>query len=218
MSILLALASWVIPVLNVITLPLQYLYTHLHEFGHAVAALGTGGSNVSILVFANGSGETTAIGGIPLFVSPAGYVGATLFGSLVLYMSRNPKGARAALLLSAGVLTVGLVLWIRGDLVGLISAIVGALFLWVCARRLKGDALQVAGQFLGAYLSLASLQAVFDTFGFRGVTMGENDAQILEGITGIPASLSSLIWAAVSVAAVVTMLRLSWMDGSRPVR
>ena len=207
-----------IPVLSLITLPLQYLYTHLHEFGHAIAALATGGSEVVIRVFANGSGATEAVGGVPLFISPAGYIGATVFGSLILYMSRTAAGARRALILTAIVLGAGLILWIRGDLVGVTSAVLGALILWLCAQRLKGDGLQVTGQFLGAYLSLASLQAVFDTFGFRGEAAGENDAQILERITGIPASLSSLVWAGVSVAAVVTMLRRSWLDGSHPTR
>lgn len=218
LSILLALISWSVPALALATLPLQYLYTHLHEFGHAFAAVATGGSNVAILVFANGSGETTAIGGIPLFISPAGYIGATVIGAVLLYLSRNPQGARRALLFAAGLLAVGGLLWIRGDVVGVTTAIVWALLLWACGAKLRGDTLQFAGQFMGAYLSLASLQAVFDTFGFRGPAAGENDAQILEGITGIPAALSSLLWAGVSVATVFAMIRLAWKDESRQAR
>ena len=74
----LVIVSWVVPILSLLTLPLQYLYTHLHEIGHAIVAAGTGGHDIEIKVFANGSGVTTSLGGSQLLISPAGYVGATL--------------------------------------------------------------------------------------------------------------------------------------------
>lgn len=211
-SILLALASWVIPVLALAALPIQYLYTHLHEISHALVAVATGGTGVTIRVFADGSGVTGSFGGWQLFVSPAGYVGGTIFGAVVLFWSRSAEGARKALASIAVVLGVGLLLWIRGDLFGLISAVLGIAGLALGAKYLKGDTLAFTGQFIGAYLCLASLQAVFSIFGFGSMAMQENDAVILERATGIPAALSALLWAGISVTVVVVMLIRAWKD------
>lgn len=211
-SILLALASWVIPILALAALPIQYLYTHLHEISHALVAVATGGTGVTIRVFADGSGVTTSFGGWQLLVSPAGYVGGTIFGAAILFWSRSAEGARKALSSIAVVLGIGLLLWIRGDLFGLISAVLGIAGLALAAKYLKGDALAFCGQFIGAYLSLASLQAVFSIFGFGSMAMQVNDAVILEQATGIPAALSALLWAGVSVTVVVAMLIRAWKD------
>jgi hypothetical protein len=209
-TILLALVSWVIPFAGIVTLPLQYLYTHLHEMGHALVSQLTGGSHVQIIVFANGSGLTFSQGGSQLLVSPAGYVGATAMGALVLYMSRSADGSRNALKMISILLGIGLVVWIRGDIIGIATAVLGCVGLWIAANSLKGDALVFAGQFLGAFLSLASLQAVISIMGISSVSMQENDAVILEKVSGIPAPLSALVWAAVSVMVVAVALIRAW--------
>lgn len=218
LSIVLALASWVVPTLNLVCLPLQYLYTHLHELSHALAAIITGGGDITIKVFADGSGVTTSMGGWPLIVSPAGYVGATVLGSAILFASTTPRGAKACLLTVAVTLAAALVIWIRGDVVGVTTAAVGALLLWVAGSKLKEDNLVFCGQFLGAYLCLASLQAVFSIFGFGSVAMMENDAVILQHETGIPAQLSALVWASISVLSVGAMLVRSWKHEERAAR
>lgn len=135
----LVVLSWVVPLLAFVTLPLQYVYTHLHEAGHALAFMMSGGSGVTIRVFADGSGVATGMGGNPLLISPAGYVGATAFGALVLAMARNDRGARAALLMMAWLLALSMVLWVRGDLIGLVSGAVGILVLAGAGSYLKGD-------------------------------------------------------------------------------
>lgn len=213
LSGLLVVLSWVVPLLAMVTLPLQYIYTHLHEAGHALAFLASGGSGVTIRVFADGSGVATGLGGNPLLISPAGYVGATAFGALVIAMSKNDRGARAALLVMAWVLGIAMVLWVRGDVVGLISGIVGVAVLALAATQLKDDARLFAAQFFGLFMGLASLQAVFATLHIGQVAMGKNDAHILEEITGIPAILSAALWSAASLALVIWALRRSWSSG-----
>src|SRR5690348_13779126 len=134
---LLLLASWFIPFLNLAFRPLQLLYTHLHELGHALVAFMTGASNIQIEVFRNGSGMTTFNGGWYVLVSPAGYLGATIFGAAILLMSKNEKGAKTALAGVGAVLLFSAVFWLRGDAIGLISGIgYGVLFV-VLAASLK---------------------------------------------------------------------------------
>lgn len=212
-SILLALASWMVPFLSVVSLPLQYLYTHLHEIGHALAGVASGGQGIQILVFADGSGVTSSLGGSQLLLSPAGYVGATIFGGLMLAMASNAAGARLALRLLGGLVAMALLLWIRGDAVGLLTAVLSIVALFTMAAKLKDESALFAATFLGIYQCLASLQAVFSILNFGSVAMQENDAVILERATGIPAILSASVWSLISAAVVVTMVARSWRSG-----
>lgn len=202
--------SWVLPILALLTLPLQYVYTHLHEAGHALAFVASGGTGVTVRVFQDGSGVTTGFGGNPLLVSSAGYVGATAFGALVIALAHNERGARAALLTMAWVLGGAMVLWVRGDLVGLLSGIIGVAVLALAGTKLKGDARLFAAQFFGLFMGLASLQAVFATLRIGQVALEMNDAEILQGLTGIPAIISAVIWSAISLCLVILALRRSW--------
>lgn len=206
----LVVLSWVVPILSLVTLPLQYVYTHLHEAGHALAFMASGGTGITIRVFGDGSGVTTGFGGNPLLVSPAGYVGATAFGALVIALAHTDRGARAALLTMAWVLGAAMLLWVRGDLVGLISGAVGVLALVVAATKLNGDARLFAAQFFGLFMGLASLQAVFATLRIGQVAPEMNDAEILHELTGIPAILSAVVWSAISLSLVIWALRRSW--------
>lgn len=206
----LVVLSWVVPLLSLVTMPLQYVYTHLHEAGHAIALLASGGQDVTIRVFANGSGVTTGMGGSVLLTCAAGYIGATAFGALLLALAHSDRGARQALLTLAWVLGIAIVFWVRGDLVGLITGGVGVFVFAIAGSYLKGDSRLFAAQFAGLYLGLASLQAVFSTLNIGQVAMGKNDAQILQDITGIPAILSAVVWTLISLALMGWALRRSW--------
>ncbi len=209
-SIALALASWVVPVLALVTLPLQFLYTMLHEMGHALASSATGGHGISIKIFPDASGVTSSYDGWILAVAPAGYVGATLMGAVVLFMSRTATGAALAFRSLAIALGMAWIVYVRFDPIGMVICIVFGLLFWLVAIKMKGDGLAVLGQFVGAFLCLASLQAVFSTFGFGQVAMQENDAMILQRATGIPAVVSSLVWAVISAGAVGLGLHRAW--------
>lgn len=112
-------------------------------------------------------------------------------GAVVLFLARTEQGARAALYGIAITLGLALAMWIRGDAVGLISAVVAIALLALAARYIKGDALLATAQFFGMYQCLASLQAAFSIIGISSVVQ-ENDAVILQHATGIrPCSVPS---------------------------
>lgn len=98
---LISIALWFIPFAEVLTYPFRIFVTFIHEGGHAVAALLTGNSVMSLNVAMNTSGETyTTQGGLlsQIFVSSAGYLGATAFGALLLVLIRRAVAARLVLL------------------------------------------------------------------------------------------------------------------------
>jgi len=193
-------------------LPLQYLYTHLHEIGHAIAAAATGGEGIRIFVHADGSGVTTSLGGSQLLVSPAGYIGATALGAVLLAMSRTVTGAQRGFQGLFVIMFIAMLAWIRIGPDGIVGFITGLLFTlgfgWLAFRKPDSHTQWIA-QFLGVFLSLSAIRAVLITMGIGG-TPGEDDARILEKATGIPAWLSATLWSGVSLILAWWGLRIAW--------
>jgi hypothetical protein len=115
-----------VPLARYVLLPFTYLNTHLHEIFHALAAVATGGSVANIQVFANGEGVTRTYGGFGPIISSAGYVGASLFGSIMIIGASKANNARTWLRLLGMILLVVNVVWVRGDWVGWITGFVWA--------------------------------------------------------------------------------------------
>src|SRR5712691_4945266 len=96
-----SIALWFIPYAEVLTFPFRIFVTFIHEGGHAIAALLTGNSVQSLSIAMNASGETyTTQGGLmsQMFVASAGYIGAMLYGALLLVLIRKAVAARLVLL------------------------------------------------------------------------------------------------------------------------
>ncbi|MDG1950965.1 MAG: M50 family metallopeptidase [bacterium] len=75
-----------IPGGRVILYPFKLLVTMLHEFGHAMGAVVTGGDVDSIKINADGSGWCKTAGGSRGIILMGGYIGSALFGNFLLYM------------------------------------------------------------------------------------------------------------------------------------
>ena len=205
-----SLALWAIPYLQKLMLPLQYLNTHLHEFGHAMAGQASGGDVEFIKVMADGNGVTPVTGGSMWLIGPAGYLGAALIGSAVIWFSRTEKSAQNTLRLLAFFLGLSMLLWVRGDFVGIISGIgwIGALV--GASMYLRGNALLFAAQFVGLQQCLNSIQAVYTLLNISAFSEMHSDALVMQNNTGIPAVAWALGWCAFAMILVVISLRRAW--------
>lgn len=206
---------WNIPALGIILYPLKLFTTYVHESGHALTALLTGGDYVGFLVSPDGSGLTTSAGGITWLVSPAGYLGAALFGSLLFYLiNRFPRFVNGiAITLGLGMVIFTL-LFARADESGLPLA----LFIGVIA----GVIIMGIGMKANPLLSLlvlnilavsTALEAFFDlryVVFFTGASRGAvaNDAaNFAQHVTPwIPASVIAITWAAIAIVMFATAL------------
>jgi len=75
--------------------PLRLFVTFVHEAGHSLAALISGGQVQGFTVLPDGSGFAVTAGGNLALILPAGYLGAALFGSLLFYLTNHiPKWTR----------------------------------------------------------------------------------------------------------------------------
>ena len=66
--------------------PIHLLVTFLHELGHALGALITGGSVLALQVNEDGSGWTKTAGGNLGIILMGGYLGSALLGNILFYI------------------------------------------------------------------------------------------------------------------------------------
>ena len=214
-AVLASVATWVWAPLRWLLLPLVYFNTHVHEFGHAVAALATGGAVSHIVVFANGSGLAHIAGGSGLIVASAGYVGSTLAGCAMVLAARDPERAGRALMVAFCLLLASMVLFVRGDGIGLASGVLWLAVLWLGSRGLKGERAQFAAQFLGVQLAFTSFQSFAALFYVAARLDGHSDAKIAEQMTGLPDVFWAGLWATVSLVLVGAAMHRAWA-GTHP--
>lgn len=210
----LSIAVWAIPVARYLILPLAYLNTHFHELFHALAALATGGMPGYILVHADGSGLTPVVGGSALLVASAGYPGTAILGCILILTGRKPETATKALQVLSILLGFSLLTLVRGDIIGILSAILWIPALWFAATKLKADNLTVFTQFLGVQLCLTAIQSLFTLLNISAATDTHSDARILQELTLIPDVAWAALWTGFSLFLIFLSLKRAW----RPVR
>ena len=212
---LLAVVLSYIPYLNAVTYPIGLLVTIVHEGGHALATLLTGGRVDSMAVYADGSGVTFSLGGWGILIAPAGYIGAAAYGVLLLYLLRWRAAGRPALYASAAVVFLLTVLFIRNPF-GLVVGLA-----WTAALVLAARFLPPAGAiFLVAFLGVEALLNAFldlqTLIGLSGLLpSGHNDAVLMSRYIPLPPILWALAWAAVAVFLVFWLVRGLWRDARR---
>lgn len=80
---------WNTPALYVVLAPLRLFVTYVHEAGHGLGAVLTGGQVIRFTVSPDGSGLATTAGGTRAVVISAGYLGAAMFGSGLFYLANR---------------------------------------------------------------------------------------------------------------------------------
>jgi hypothetical protein len=175
-----------------IVYPIKIFVVILHELGHAVAALLTGGQVVSIQIFPDEGGLTTTRGGWPFVILSAGYLGSLLAGGVLLYLSSHRRRGRALMIVLAGLIALSTLLFFR-NFFGVVYGLLAAAAMFFSAYRLPGAVNFYILRFIAIASCLYALLDIrSDLFTFAPAGSGlVNDAVALSRLTGIP----SLIWA-----------------------
>src|SRR5512135_3589831 len=172
--------------------PVKIFVVCLHELGHAVAALLTGGQVVSIQIFPEEGGLTLTRGGWPFIITSAGYLGSMLLGGTLLYLSSYRRWARHLMLVLAVLMVLSTLLFFRNFFAVLYGLLVAAA-MFFSAYRLSVN----VNFYIVRFIAVASCLYVLldirsDLFapssGGQGMV---NDAAALSQLTGIPA----IFWA-----------------------
>lgn len=196
--------------------PLEYLSTFLHEAGHALAALSSGGCVESFVVQPSGGGFARTDGGFLPLVFSGGYLGTTFAGCLLLFLNAWQR-LRDKLLVLLGLIFLILGLGLGGNVFTMAYAVtVGCALLGVGLSAwptIQFHLVTTLGVLIGtdAVADLASL--VLTSLGLvawqapEGIGHNFSDADQLANLTGVPAIGWALLWTVVSVVALLGAAR-----------
>ncbi len=223
-SIGLWIISWYFPLAGYIVYPLQLFATFIHESSHALAALITGNSVMSLTVSPDASGMvwSKSSGISSLLISSAGYLGTTAFGTLLLVWMRFGYSSRLALFISSGLITVMTIAF--GFLAPFWNLLANVSFGSVIFTVFSGAVLAAGlfavakfaslkwANFALAFLSVQCLLNAFfslkDLFVISTMTDQGTDAANMAAATGIPALLWVVIWIGISLVMITVGVRL----------
>lgn len=200
---------WNVPALDFVLYPLRLFVTYVHEAGHSLAALVTGGQVVGFLVSADGSGLATTIGGSRAIILPAGYLGAAAFGSILFYtINRYPRLSETiALILGVGMIVFTLLFARPDDQTGVPVALFiglgfGGVLVYMGLRASEMINLLVLNVLavmtaLNAVLDLSYLVQFIDAS--RGMIRNDAVAFSEQVLPILSPSLVAIIWAGLAV-------------------
>jgi len=184
--------------------PFRLFVVFLHEISHGLAAVATGGSIVSIGLSFDEGGVCLTRGGWPFLILNAGYLGSLLWGALFLLLGGRRARARSAVGV-VGLFTLAVTLVYVRTWFGFLYGLATGLVLLAVATKLKPA---VSETLLAAIGATSVLYAIWDIASDVLVRhSGESDAAALARLTGVPAILWGVAWAAVSIAVLVSVLR-----------
>lgn len=108
-----AVVLWQMQDLALLTYPFRLFVTMIHELGHGLSAVLTGGSFLRFEVSKRGAGLAYTRGGARFIIIQAGYLGTALFGAALLFLThRVRRPGRVAI--GVGMLIGGLTLLYSG--------------------------------------------------------------------------------------------------------
>lgn len=189
-----------------LTWPVQLLVVFVHECGHALAAVLTGGEVRGMTIRPDLSGQTATRGGFPFLILQAGYLASAIFGAMLVTAAAHPKSARNTLLMLAVLIAGGALAFAR-PLLGttLLFAIALAAAFAVASRRAPDAAVRWGLVYLALVSALSALLDIReDLLRWNGT---RTDAVLLAERTGIPAIFWGLLWATIAVAMMLAAVR-----------
>ncbi len=165
--------------------PINLFVTVLHELGHALGGIISGGKVEYVQINADGSGKASVLGGNALIILMGGYLGSAIFGNIIFYIGvKAGKLARAALYVLGGFMLLSGVIWFS-HLFSTLTLFVfgGALITLAHKQWVMREALM--------FLGLASLIYIIRDF---NVGPSSDLALYASIIKIIPAALWMYIW------------------------
>lgn len=209
------LAPVVLIGVEAVSYPLTLFVTFIHESGHAVAALLTGGSVTGMGIGLHGNGLTSTLtsGFWSNFVmTNAGYLAGVLYGTFVLFWANRFRNAATVLRITAVVIaccTLLFTVFAHGPVskeltIGMrfFALSIGSLlavFFWCVPKWLQSEFMRdYVLNLLAVACLLRALGDIRDVYVISSGNLTDNDATALGTLTGIPGPLWAIAWAAFS--------------------
>ena len=208
-GLVVALVCWNLYPIAYVLYPFKLFVTVIHEFCHALAARLTGGNVALISIAADESGLTASLGGFRPLVVMAGYVGTAIFGGLLIWLGRNPSAARSVLQ-SIGTVVVALALFYGAGWFSLFWMFAIGAGILVVSKKASELHCHMFLLMLAVMTGLEAVLSIQDLFIVSTFADAKSDAHSMEGLTGIPAPVWSIVWGIFAVAILLFSLWYSY--------
>ncbi|MCB0211488.1 MAG: M50 family metallopeptidase [Anaerolineae bacterium] len=221
-----AIVLAVIPWLEPLNYSFRLLITLVHELGHGLAALLTGGTFIRFVVFSDGSGLAYTAGGWRFLVIPAGYLGVALFGAILIMLGRNHRWSRIAMVVIGLVMVLFSLRYgtpsiftdqlLSGVLTTVSGVFFGGLFLLV-AFKASDRWIVFLLHFIAIQAGLTAFSDIVTVIGLSvpSLTPARSDAQSMADLTYIPAIVWAVLWAIIATVFIVSAVWFTWLRPSR---
>lgn len=188
--------------------PFTLFSTWVHECGHAVMVVLTGGRVTAITIEPDTSGLTQSLmppGRIARgLVASAGYLGASAVGCLLMAAARVQKRARPILWAIGAFMLFTVVIWMR-NVFGALVVLAWGIALVALARKSSGRASRFLLSVLGIQVALNAVFSIRTLFLVKGPSDADTMARLFAG----PAWLWASAWMIASVAMLAWTLRVT---------
>jgi hypothetical protein len=190
--------------------PVKAFVVLLHELGHALAAVLTGGQVERIELSSDLGGVCWSRGGWRLIVLPAGYLGSMLFGGLILLSAARSLSDRL-LAAALGLAVLALTIVFVRSLFGIAFGFLFGAALVASARWLPGAANDLLLRFLGlASILYAAIDIKEDLI---SRTVPGSDAYAMSRELFLPPVFWGVLWMGLAVVAAGVFLYLAARSG-----
>jgi hypothetical protein len=169
--------------------PVTLFVTFLHEFGHALGGILSGGTVEGMKINLDGSGYTITRGGNQGLILMGGYLGSAILGNILFYIgARKRSQTQTTLIVLAVCMAIAGVMWYQ-SLSSTVVLLVFALALLLIASRTNWD------QDVLMFLGLAAVLYIIEDFNVGP----QSDLAMYEKVVGIfPAQIWMYIWLAIA--------------------
>lgn len=200
---------WYIPHAGIILYPFKLFATFVHEFGHAIMALITGGNVHKLVINPDSSGFTTTSGGFRFLILSGGYLGSTFVGALLLVLgSSESESITKFSLISIIVIMIGAIIFFVRDPFTLITTIIFIGLIIAMMVKVGKTINNLFLNFLAMQCCFYSLYNINVVFGLSMSGHGQNDAAMLQELTFIPAPIWAIVWLGLSFITFWFVLKL----------
>ncbi|RDA92166.1 hypothetical protein CP533_5588 [Ophiocordyceps camponoti-saundersi (nom. inval.)] len=187
---------WNVPYLRMVLWPFKMLVIAFHEFGHAITAILTGGKVDSITLDPREGGVTQLRGGIGFITLPAGYLGSSIIGALLIFCGFNIVASKVASIV-LGLCFLLTLWWGKRDWLTIVTVLLAVGLLVGCWFINHAEPLRFVVLFIGVMSSLYSVWDICDDLILRKIN--SSDASVFAKRYGGSSTCWGFIWAFISV-------------------
>ncbi|MCF8356999.1 MAG: M50 family metallopeptidase [Melioribacteraceae bacterium] len=195
---------------TILIYPVKLFVVLLHEISHGIAAIISGGNIVAINLNYNLGGQCVTKNGNEILIASFGYLGSLLFGTLIFISGYEKKLIKPVPISIAVLIVLFMANFMRGA-EGIVFTLLIAVILIISPnlsnKKVHAYIMKILGLVSCMYV-LVDIKEDLLTLTYR-----ETDAQLIAGITGIPALWWGLLWFVISIMVIYILLKHSYKKG-----